>query len=63
MEDTLLKNKESKLMEDDLIFLMSIYLIAIVFVDVFNMHIFGLECVLAIFNTAMTIYFYYKNRK
>lgn len=56
-------SKESKGMEDDLIFVLSLHILALFLVDLYNSHIFGLECLVAIGNTVATMYFYLKNKK
>ena len=62
MSNALLKRK-SKLMEDDLIFVLSLTIGAFYLLDVFNSHLFAIECLISIGNTALTMYYWYKHRK
>lgn len=55
--------KESKGMEDDLIFIMSVHIFELFLVDIFNKHIFALYVLIGISNTVLTMYYYYKHRK
>lgn len=50
-------------MEDAFILALSVHILMLLAVDVLNVHMFGIEGVIAIINTALTIYFYYRNRK
>ena len=55
--------RESKGMEDDLIFVMALTILAFFLVDVFNAHLFALDALISIGNTMLTMYYYYKHRK
>ncbi len=57
-----LSRKESKGMEDDLIFVLSLTILAFFLLDVFNSHLFAVEALIAIGNTILTMYYYYKHR-
>ena len=63
MMNAALTHKESKGMEDNLIFVLSLTIFAYFLLDIFNAHLFGLEALIAIGNTILTMYYYYKNRK
>jgi hypothetical protein len=55
--------EECKGMQDDLIFVMSLTILAFFLVDVFNAHLFALDALISIGNTILTMYYYYKHRK
>lgn len=50
-------------MEDDIIFTLSIHLLSLVLLDYFELHGFGQEALLSIFNSILVIYFYKKHKK
>ncbi len=56
-------SKEAKGMQDDLIFVLSLTIGAFFLVDVFNSHLFAIECLISIGNTILTMYYWYKHRK
>ena len=57
------RRQEARRMEDDLIFVLSINILGMFLIDYFHQHVFAVEAVWAIINTAITTYYYYKNRK
>lgn len=58
-----LRGQEARRMEDDLIFVLSLNILGLFLIDYFNHHTFAVECVWAITNTIITMYYYYKSRK
>lgn len=54
--------KESRRMEDDLIFVLSVNILGMFLIDAFDQHTFAVECVWAIINNIITMHYFYKNR-
>ncbi len=57
------RGQEARRMEDDLIFVLSLNILGLFLIDYLNQHTFAVECVWAIINTVITMYYYYKSRK
>ena len=57
------RRQEAKRMEDDLIFVLSLNILGLFLIDYFDRHVFAVECLWAIINTIITMYYYYKSRK
>lgn len=57
------RRQEANYMQDDLIFVLSVNIMGLFLIDAFDRHVFAVECLWAIINTIITMYFYYKNRK
>ncbi len=56
------RKQEARKMEDDLIFVLSLNILGLFLIDYFNQHVFGVECVWAVINTVVTMYYFYKHK-
>lgn len=66
MNATMTKTPQSKgldLMNDDLIFVMSVYIMAIAVLHWFDVHDFAHEALLAVINTIAIMYYNWKHHK
>ena len=56
-------NEESKGMDDDLIFLLSVNIMGLFIINLIGRHYFGLEASWSVINTMATMYYCWKNQK